>query len=165
MLWGFGAVPAYLVRWWAFERRGGENSQQMLGLTLVSLLQAAKRLNDREPIPGPYYDFTDVWAWRNRVPNVADNAIFEDNFERRVWFGRVLLQVLARRGAKTECQAIWPFYADLVHEEPQLPADRFFDPALVQGVGGVATQLYDSRPGTLCSPTARRSGLRTSSGR
>ena len=34
---------------------------------------------------------------------------------------------------------------DPVDVEPQLPADRFFDPALVQGVGGVSTQLYDSK--------------------
>ena len=145
MLWGFGAVPAYLVRWWAYERRGGVDTDQVLGLTLTSLFRAAKRLNGHSPIPGPYYDFTDVWAWRNQMPNVADNAIFEDNFERRVWFGRALLQVLARRGAKERCQEVWPYYADLVHEEPSLPSDRFFDPGLVQGVGSVSTQLYETK--------------------
>lgn len=145
MLWGFGAIPAHLVLWWAYERRGGVETDQSMGLTLASLLQAAKRLNGREPIPGPYYDFTDVWAWRNRVPNVADNAIFEVNFERRVWFGRALLQVLARRGAKGICQEVWPYYADVVHEEPLSPSDRFFDPGLVRGVGSVSTQLCETK--------------------
>lgn len=145
MLWGYGAVPSYLVRWLAYERRGGEKSPQLLAQVLLELLKSAKRLNSLEPLPGPYYDFTDAWAWLHDVANVADKAIFEDNFERRVWFARSLLQILARRGAKAECQAIWPFYADLVHEEPALPADRFFDPILVQEAGGVATQLFEQK--------------------
>jgi hypothetical protein len=145
MLWGFGAVPAYLVRWWAYERRGGVTPSRQLAAILVSLLTASKGADGLRPLPGPYYDFTDVWAWRNEVPNVADSAIFADNFEGRVWFGRALLQMLASRDEKDLCQSIWPIYADQVHEEPQLPADRFFAPGLVRGVGRLSSQIFEAK--------------------
>lgn len=149
MLWGFGSVPAFLVRWWAFDRRSAKDQPaERLAAAFLALLRSARSDGGGAPLPGPYYDFTDVWAWRNGVENVVDNAIFEDNFERRVWFGRALLQVLSRRGAKSGCQTIWPHYADLLHEDPELPTDSFFDAQLVRGVGGVSTLLVEEKTWT-----------------
>jgi hypothetical protein len=146
LMWGFAVVPSSLLRWWAFEQsEDREVSAEYLEVVLGAMLERALRIGGSNPMPGPYYSFLDVWAWNGGVANVADSAIFEDNFERRVWFARSLLQILARRGAKDRCKRLWPLYAQVVHEEAALPAERFFDPQLVRDEGGVHTSLFDSK--------------------
>jgi len=146
VMWGFAVLPSSLLRWWAFERSADrKTSNAALETVLGAALERSLRMGGHPPLPGPYYSFLDVWAWSGSVANVADNAIYGDNFERRVWFARPLLQILARRGAKEACQRIWPLYAEVVHEEADLPAERFFDPQLVSDGGGVRTNLFESK--------------------
>lgn len=146
MIWGMAAVPAFLLRWWAFEgAAGSEGSQDVLVTILAALCRSARGEGDRLPLPGPYYTFLDVWAFRNGVENVADAAIFEDNFLGRITFARAMLQILARRGAKVHCQAVWPMYSELNHEEPDLPPESFFDAERVLDAGGLTTTLYEGK--------------------
>lgn len=166
--WGQAGLPAYLLRYWAvagFDR--SDAPTQLLAMTLNVLVQAALGEGGHKPLPGPYYDFETVWAFKRGIPNLGDEAIYEDSFARRIQFARAMLQILARRGAKAACQAIWPDYSKLIHEEPLLPAERFFDARLVLGSGvlGAATfhqkawddlfrESNDPKDGTLLEPFA-----------
>jgi len=146
MLWGSAAVPAYIVRWWAMRRIDATRvPDRRAAGALSALCSAATGKSEIQPLAGPYYGFVDVWAWRNGLPNVGDNAIFDDSFGRRGWFTRALMQMLAKRNWKQTCKAIWPSYSHLVHEEPDLPSETFFGARRVRDEGRLRSLTFHGK--------------------
>ncbi len=136
MLWGFAAVPAYIVRWWAMRNIDATQVPDLrFARTLQALCWAAEGKGQLQPLAGPYYGFVDVWAYRSGVRNIGDDAIFDDSFARQGWFSRAMMQMLAKRNWKQTCKRIWPAYSNLIHEDPDLPAERFFDARKVKDEG------------------------------
>ncbi|MBI1406038.1 MAG: hypothetical protein GC145_07930 [Caulobacter sp.] len=146
MFWGFAPVPAYIVRWWAMARidptRGPD---RMFAQALGAIIDASLGRAGREPLAGPYYGFVDVWAWMNEIRYVGDDGIFDDNFSRRAWFTRAMLQMIAKRNWKQTSKSLWPPYSRVVHEEPDLPAAMFFDARLVRGEGRLRSYTYQRK--------------------
>ena len=54
-------------------------------------------------------------------------AIFSDSFQRRAHFCRAMFYMLAKRNFKQTCIGLWNAFSNLIHEEPDLPAETFFD--------------------------------------
>lgn len=143
MLWGYGAVPSFIARYWATcrvdaQKRVDDAFEEALRAILQSALGKAGRL----PLPGPYYGFEDAWAYSAKMPFIGDNTIFEDNFERRVWFALPMLHMMAKRNAKQACKRLWSDFSKSTHEEVTLPWDRFFDARLVRGVGQTTVKTF-----------------------
>lgn len=146
MLWGFACVPAFIIRWWAMGRIDATRGpDRMFAQVLAALIDAGLGQAGREPLPGPYYGFLDVWAWMGDIRYVGDDAIFEDNFSRRAWFTRGMLQMIAKRNWKQTSKALWSSYSKLVHEEPDLPAELFFDARLVRGRGRLRSFTFQRK--------------------
>lgn len=144
MLWGLAAVPAYILRYWAACRAGDEVTGS-LAVALGALIDATLEQGGRSPLPASYYGFVDVWALNAGLRHMADDTIFEDNFVGRAMYLRAMLQLLARRGDKLACTRIWPDFSKVVHEEPELPDERFFDANLVRGAGKLSTFIFRSK--------------------
>ena len=57
---------------------------------------------------------------------MAESGIFEDSARGHLFFGRAMMFMLAKRNMKQTCRELLPGFTRLIHEESQLPADRFF---------------------------------------
>jgi hypothetical protein len=134
VLWGFGAVPAFIVRWWALNKlRVGIQSELTLAKTLNAVLRISDRRNSSvRGMPAPYYSFEQCWPWWRDERNIGDDQIFLDSFRSRVWFGRAMLFMLAKRNLKQICKRIWPDFSRQNHEEAELPGHTFFSPIVTQ---------------------------------
>lgn len=56
-----------------------------------------------------------------------------------------MLHMLAKRNEKHACRRIWPDFTRCTHEEPRLPAERFFDARLVVGEGEVTVKTFHGK--------------------
>lgn len=144
VLWGFGGVPALIVRWWAHTRLVvGLQSELVLARSLIALLRISDRRNaGMRGIPAPYYSFEECWPWWRNERNSESDQIFSDSFRSRVWFGRPMLFMLAKRNLKQVCKLIWPDFSRQTHEEADLPDHIFFSPALTREGKMTTLTLY-----------------------
>ena len=132
-LWGFGAVPSAIVRYWADCRvRAGVVSEYVFAATLRRLLEASQGEGRQPGLPSPYYGFESQWASQAGIPFLTEDAIETDSFLRRVWFGRAMLFMLAKRNFKQSCKSLWPQFSRSIHEEPDLPSGSFYDARLTR---------------------------------
>jgi hypothetical protein len=131
-LWGFAAVPALIVRYWAACRvRAGAYVDHALASHLRQALDVTlERVPEAKPLASPYYGFSDCWAYSNGIRFFADDRVFSDKFRRRAWFARAILFMLAKRNCKQTCKQLWPLFSQALHEDPSLPSDTFFDTLL-----------------------------------
>jgi hypothetical protein len=143
MLWGLGAVPSYIVRYWAVCRVDARRrvDVQFEG-ALKAILLCASSKGGHRPLAGPYYGFEDVWALSAKLPFVGDDTIFDDSFDHRLWFARSMLYMLAKRNEKHACKRLWAEFSQSTHEEPSLPVERFYDARLVVDVGEIILKTY-----------------------
>jgi len=142
-LWGLGAVPAAIVRYWAACRVFADakpdiSFARQLDAIVVSGNEDRSSIN---PLPSPYYSFTDCWALGKGIRYFADDWIFTESFQGRAWFARAMLFMLAKRNWKQTCKILWPSFSRLVHEEPDLPDQAFFD-ALLCNDGRMQSYTY-----------------------
>lgn len=146
MMWGSACVPAFIIRWWAMARIDAtQQPDRKFAQVLGAIIDASLSQAGRSPLPGPYYGFLDVWAWISDIRYVGDDAIFEDNFSRRVWFGRAMLQMIAKRNWKQTSKALWSSYSKPIHEEPDLPEAQFYDARLVRGQGRLRSFTFQRK--------------------
>jgi len=133
-LWGQGAVPSLIVRYWALTHvRADAKVDQIISRHLATILEACLgRLTGSQPLPSPYYNFTDCWAYWHEIEHLADDGIHTDSFRRRTWFCKAILFMLAKRNLKQTCKTIWPTFSEAVHEEVSLRYSAFFDARLSQ---------------------------------
>jgi hypothetical protein len=130
-LWGASGIPPLLMRFWAWRRHDATIAPEFaLAATLQATMAAADGRGGMEPLPSPYYDFLDCWAAEVGAAHLTDSGIAEDTFDRRAWFSRAMLMMLAKRNMKATCRRLWPMFSRQIHEEPQLPGHVFFDAGL-----------------------------------
>ena len=130
-VWGEGAVPSTLVRYWSIYKWGGISSELALATILAKLIDASReRLKDVSPPASPYYNFTECWARLVGAHWMTDGAIFEESFAGRLWSARTMLYMLAKRNLKGECKQLWPAFSDILHESVVMRPDYFFDTTL-----------------------------------
>lgn len=129
-LWGEAVLPSYIVAFWASRRFDATiDPERGLATMLRDYLSSSA---GEAPMPSPYYDFVDCWAFFNGQPHATESAIFKDNFSRRVMFARALMFLLAKRNLKTTCGRLWRAFTRVIHDEPELPAESFFTPILCE---------------------------------
>ncbi len=131
-LWGFGAFPSLIVRYWAtcLARIDLRPDFQFANHLHVILQGTMGRVPNTTPLASPYYSFTDCWAFRHKLRTFADDDIFSDSFINIAWFARAVLFMLAKRNYKVTCKNLWPTFSQVLHEEPSLPSQVFFDSRL-----------------------------------
>ena len=130
-LWGCGGIPPLLMRFWAWRRHDATIVPELaLAATLQATMAASEGRDGMMPLPSPYYDFQDCWAGDVGAAHLTDSGIAEDTFDRRAWFSRALLMMLAKRNLKATCRRLWPMFSRQTHEEPRLPEHVFFDSGL-----------------------------------
>ncbi len=142
MLWGYGAVPSLIQKYWALCKiRAGSNMDYRLGYAVISMLRATRSELAKAAPPGPYYSFEDVWAYMTNLSNFANQSIFDDSFHNRAWFAVAILYMLAKRNFKQTCKAIWNPFAQVAHEEPDMPNEVFFTVEHARG-GKMKTRTF-----------------------
>ena len=133
MLWGQAQIPSIIVAFWARSTiDAGIGKEFDLAQTLSAVLSVNGGQDDRTALAQPYYGFPDVWAFLNGMPHMTDSSIFDDTAFGHLHFGRALMFMLAKRNLKRNCRRLWPVFTQVIHEEPELPADTFFDAALTE---------------------------------
>lgn len=132
-LWGEGAIPSTLLRYWGIYRWGGIALEYRLG-GLLSLLMSASReqLKNVQPPASPYYGFKSCWARAAAVPWMAEAGIFEESFVERTWTAKTLMYVLAKRNMKQTCKSLWSDFTYLLHESIDIDPEHFFDCRLAE---------------------------------
>ncbi|WEK03285.1 MAG: hypothetical protein P0Y65_13920 [Candidatus Devosia phytovorans] len=132
-IWGQGALPSLLVRFWATTSWAPPSVDRTLGDHIQLVLYASdEQMDGILPPAAPYFDFEDCWARNTGHPFFANDDVFDDNPRRHLWFMRAFVFALARRNWKQTCKALWPAFTRVVHEEPELPDDAFFDARYAQ---------------------------------
>ncbi len=141
-LWGEGAIPSTLVRYWGVYQWGGASLEYRLaGLLSVLMSASRERLNNVHPPASPYYGFKSCWARDQGVPWMAEAGIFEESFIERTWTARTLMFVLAKRNMKQTCRSLWPDFTYLLHEAAGIDPLHFFDCQLAEE-GELVSRTY-----------------------
>lgn len=144
-IWGEGAIPSLILRYWALYPWGGIRGEHRLAAILSRVLAANRSQSPGTfPLAAPYYDFTSCWARSAGVPWMADAGIFQESFEDRIWTARVLLLMLAKRNLKVTCKALWPAFSQLLHECVEIDP-RFFRQCVLADEGRQVSRTYYGR--------------------
>jgi hypothetical protein len=131
MLWGQAQIPSLIVAFWARSLVDAGIGKEF---DLAGILHSAEQANggddSRTMLPGPYYQWPDVWALHNNKPHMTDTPIFNDTAQGHLHFGRAIMGILAKRNLKRTCSALWANHTRVIHEEPELSDDVFFSAIL-----------------------------------
>ncbi len=140
-IWGEGAIPSLIVRYWALRRLDPTvMPDQLLRGALIALVRAARH---GEPAPpSPYYNFEECLYLYSGGQLGTESDIADDSSKNRSWFSFTLMQMLAKRNWKQTCRNAWQAFSKLLHERVDLPLDAFFDARLVKAGRAVTTPLY-----------------------
>jgi hypothetical protein len=158
-LWGLGAVPAFIVRNWAQRRIDATAAPDVaLGVTLKALVRTAMAEDGAVPLYGPYFTFLDCWAAGHGIRHLGNDAVFRENAGRSLWFGKAVLLMLAKRNLKHTCKQIWPSFSRVLHEEPDLPPESFYDARLTDAGGLLTETLHRKEWGDLVRESVDESG-------
>lgn len=127
-LWGEGAIPSLIMRYWSVYKWGGISAEFGLAAILKEMLSVSRgHVQKTLPLAGPYYDFTSCWARTQGVLWLADPGILEDSFEERMWMARTILLMLAKRNMKGTCKQLWPDFSHVLHESMSMAPEHFRD--------------------------------------
>jgi len=127
-LWGEGAIPSLIMRYWSVQRWGGMSTEVDLAAILQQLLSVSRgHQQNTMPLASPYYDFTSCWARSQGAFWLADPGILEDSFDERMWMARTILLMLAKRNMKVTCKQLWPDFSHILHESMSITPNDFRD--------------------------------------
>lgn len=115
-LWGEAAIPQFLTVTWYWNRRvpPDEGVKKIAGV--LNILLRNKLQLEGEPLASPYYDAEEVVRHNyNQLLNCSD-PIEGDGFECTSYVCESLLMCLVRANAKEYCQALWPSFTKIGHE-------------------------------------------------
>lgn len=104
-VWGEGAIPALLLRYW-FQKRFRPHVRHDYFLAALLRLLTAK---DSERLPGPYWTFADVVRHRlSPILGSEDDKLGREATRNSSYFAESVLYLLARTGLKDQCRELWP---------------------------------------------------------
>lgn len=127
-LWGEGAIPSLIMRYWSGYEWGGISAEFGLAAILQHLMSVSRgKVQDAIPLASPYYDFTSCWARSQGAFWLADPGILEDSFDERMWTARTILLMLAKRNMKVTCKQLWPDFSHILHESMSMASGHFRD--------------------------------------
>lgn len=141
-LWGEGAIPSLIMRYWSVYKWGGISAEFGLAAILQQLISVSRgHVQNTLPLAGPYYDFTSCWARSQGAFWLADPGILEDSFDERMWMARTILLMLAKRNMKVTCKQLWPDFSHILHEAISMAPGDFRD-CLLSVEGELISRTY-----------------------
>ncbi|MCD7059316.1 hypothetical protein [Pelagibacterium xiamenense] len=141
-LWGEGAIPSLIMRYWSVYKWGGISAELGLADILRQLMSVSRgRVQNTIPLASPYYDFSSCWARSQGAFWLADPRILEDSFDERMWMARTLLLMLAKRNMKVTCKQLWQDFSHILHESMSIAPSHFRD-CLLSGEGELISRTY-----------------------
>jgi len=140
-IWGQGAVPAAIVRYWAFRK---VDATARPDGALMAILRAILAVSGRggDGTPPPYYTFEECLFLHSGGLLGKESGVMDDSAKGRAWFALALMYMLAKRNWKQTCQNLWAPFSRLLHEDTEIPARDFFDAKLSESAKAKTIQLY-----------------------
>lgn len=144
-IWGYAAAPSIFFGFWALSNQvGARILERNLAAYLRDLIYRSRgKSNDQNSVPPPYYDFETCWAFRQKLKNIGDDSIFEDNWESRVWFLEAIFLVLVSRNCKVTCKEVWYDLSKVDHHDFDGFSGDFFSPTLARRGKSVTKILHE----------------------
>jgi hypothetical protein len=149
-IWGQGAIPAAIGRYWAFRRLDATARPDGALMALLKALTFAARRNP-EGVPAPYYSFEECLFVHSSGLLGIESDVADDGAKGRAWFALPLMYMLAKRNWKQTCKNLWAGFSKLLHETTKLPHVDFFDASLSDDARVQTIQLYSGEWANLVS--------------
>ena len=117
-VWGEAAIPHLLTRIWHYRAKDEALGLTELSRLLAYLLIANLGKAEQTPLASPYYSFEDVLRHTARdFLKPHEDPLERESFKSTTFFAYPLFEILAARGIKDACKAIWPDLTRLNHKQ------------------------------------------------
>ncbi|MEN3952623.1 hypothetical protein [Iodidimonas sp. SYSU 1G8] len=142
-IWGAACIPSIIIRYWASCRLKADLEPESIFIQIVNTIFCLNvhKKTYFPALPSPYYDFVDCWAYHHDIRYFGENKIWDDDFSNRMWFGRAVMFILAKRNWKQTCKRLWSRFSRISHEEPEFTSNNFFDPSY-HNEGKIETYMF-----------------------
>jgi len=142
-VWGEGAIPSLIVRYWAFRNTDATMMpDQLLRGAMYALVNATRGVPPNPP--SPYYSFEECLYLYSGGQIGKASDINEDSSRNRSWFSTTILYLLAKRNWKQTCKNVWRTYSKILHVRMDMSVEHFYDAKLVRDGREITTPIYAS---------------------